>query len=73
MSDAIAPLSYAEFDRVDIRVGASSTSATSQRHESRLTNYGSISGPGIGDQDVVGAGDKHYSKPDLLNGSSSRS
>ena len=67
MSDAIAPLSYAEFDRVDIRVGR--VVDVSDFPEARKPAYRLRIdfGAGIGIKTSSAQATKHYSKPDLLN------
>jgi len=67
MSDAIAPLSYAEFDRVDIRVGR--VIDVSDFPEARKPAYKLRIdfGPGIGIKTSSAQATTHYRKPDLLN------
>ena len=67
MSDAIAPLSYAEFDRVDIRVGR--VIDVSDFPEARKPAYKLRIdfGPGIGIKTSSAQATTHYRKSDLLN------
>jgi len=67
MTDAIAPLSYAEFERVDIRVGR--VIDVSDFPEARKPAYKLRIdfGPGIGIKKSSAQATGHYSKSDLLN------
>jgi len=67
MTDAIAPLSYAEFARVDIRVGrvvevADFPEARKPAYKLRIDF-----GPAIGIKKSSAQATRHYSKSDLLN------
>jgi len=67
MTDAIAPLSYAEFERVDIRVGR--VIDVSDFPEARKAAYKLRIdfGPPIGIKKSSAQTTRHYSKSDLLN------
>jgi tRNA-binding protein len=67
MTDAIAPLSYAEFERVDIRVGR--VIDVSDFPEARKPAYKLRIdfGPSIGIKKSSAQATRHYSKSDLLN------
>ncbi len=67
MSDEPAPLSYAEFERVDIRVGR--VIDVSDFPEARKPAYKLRIdfGPAIGIKKSSAQATRHYSKPDLLN------
>jgi len=67
MSDAIAPLSYAEFDRVDIRVGR--VIEVSDFPEARKPAYKLRIdfGPAIGVKKSSAQTTRHYAKSDLLH------
>lgn len=67
MTASPATLSYAEFDRVDIRVGR--IVEVSDFPEARKPAYKLRIdfGPGIGIKKSSAQATKHYSKPDLLN------
>jgi len=67
MSDAIAPLSYAEFERVDIRVGRIVDVSDFPEARKPAYKFRIDFGPPIGVRKSSAQATKHYAKADLLN------